>query len=57
MNNKWLEEIKHTSKEEMWQELDGRMVRCIHSSEGDYHAFAVQDIETKVIYFLEEKRC
>ena len=55
-NNKWLKDIKQLSKEEMWQELDGRVVRCIHSSEGDYYAFAVQDIETKVIYFLDESR-
>ena len=56
MFDDFYKEIKTYTKEEMWKELCGRTVKCIHTQDGKYQLFAVQDLESKKIYLLDEKR-
>jgi hypothetical protein len=44
------------SKEEMWKTLNGKTVKCIHTQDGDFHMFAVQDLESKKVYMLDNSR-
>jgi hypothetical protein len=43
------------SKEEMWNELNGKTVKCIHVQDGEFHLFSVLDLETKITYIIDWK--
>lgn len=55
--NDWLtpEELKNVTKtkEKMWDELNGRTVRCLTVKNEGVQLFGVQDVENDRVYLLD----